>query len=382
MGLFEEIASTATGGAIGGEDSNLLAGKSLDPTQWTVGGNSIAGTTLGGTSVWSPKGVGKVAAAPFEAAVGVDPRDPNAWVTARDRGETIGALYGNYLLPGSSLFTSPMTSKGAQERLYSPGGIGLQLATGGAGLGWGSGTTGIPASLGGTWEQGLFSSGAPSGAPSASASAYDPLAGTGYSSGLADPLADTGYAGGIPAGGVGGTAASTVHGTAAGAAGGMSTAQKIGLGLMGTSLLGGMGGKPGGGGTPSTDPYGTGKHSADIANQIMDQYQKGQLNPADAYAIDKFTKDSIAQTENYYAKAGLSDSSMKTQAISEINAKAAAMKDQALQNMLQSAFQAADISQGPVQNAVQQQIAADQQAQQAQSSFFQTLAMIGTSMSA
>ena len=51
----------------------------------------------------------------------------------RDVGETAASLVGNYYLPGSSLITSHLVSKGAQKALGSPVGQIGQLATGGFG---------------------------------------------------------------------------------------------------------------------------------------------------------------------------------------------------------------------------------------------------------
>ena len=71
-----------------------------------------------------------------------------------------------------------------------------------------------------------------------------------------------------------------------------------------------------------------------VGKQLISQAQAGQLNPADAYNIQQWQQQAIASANAYYAKAGLSDSSMHTQAISDIQAKAVAYQQQFIQDML------------------------------------------------
>lgn len=70
------------------------------------------------------------------------------WNGVRDSAEALASLAGNYYLPGSSVLTSHLVSKGAQNTLNSPVGQLGQLATGASGAGIGSANTGIPASNG------------------------------------------------------------------------------------------------------------------------------------------------------------------------------------------------------------------------------------------
>src|ERR1035437_7129209 len=56
------------------------------------------------------------------------------WFTdIRDAVESVGSIAGNYFLPGSSLLTGPMTSKGSQAMLGSPLGQIASLGSGVAG---------------------------------------------------------------------------------------------------------------------------------------------------------------------------------------------------------------------------------------------------------
>jgi hypothetical protein len=56
------------------------------------------------------------------------------WTDIRDAVETVAVVVGNYYLPGSSLLTSRLTSKGSQEQLSSDVGMLAQLVAGGYGI--------------------------------------------------------------------------------------------------------------------------------------------------------------------------------------------------------------------------------------------------------
>lgn len=75
------------------------------------------------------------------------------WNPIRDAIESAASLAGNYALPGSSLVTSNLVSKGSQGQLNSTLGKIGQAATGLTGAGVGSGFTGIPAAsdIGAGW---------------------------------------------------------------------------------------------------------------------------------------------------------------------------------------------------------------------------------------
>lgn len=66
------------------------------------------------------------------------------WNPIRDLAESAASLTGNYLLPGSSLVSDQIVSKGSQNQLNSPLGKIAQIATGLTGSGVGSDFTGIP----------------------------------------------------------------------------------------------------------------------------------------------------------------------------------------------------------------------------------------------
>lgn len=73
------------------------------------------------------------------------------WDTVRDTGESAASLAGNYFLPGSSILSDQLVSKGSQSQLGSTLGQIAQIGSGLAGAGIGSSYTGIPgaASIGG-----------------------------------------------------------------------------------------------------------------------------------------------------------------------------------------------------------------------------------------
>lgn len=70
------------------------------------------------------------------------------WTHIRDAIESIGSVAGNYFLPGSSILTDRLVSKGAQKNLHSPLGQLFNVGSGLVGGGFGSDFTGIPASGG------------------------------------------------------------------------------------------------------------------------------------------------------------------------------------------------------------------------------------------
>lgn len=61
----------------------------------------------------------------------------------RDTVESVASVAGNYVLPGSSMVTDRLVSKGAQKQLNSPVGQIAQIGSGLAGAGVGEATTGI-----------------------------------------------------------------------------------------------------------------------------------------------------------------------------------------------------------------------------------------------
>ena len=110
---------------------------------------------------------------------------------------------------------------------------------------------------------------------------------------------------------------------------------------------------------------------------MLANFNKGQLQPQDQYNIAKWQQDRLQASNDYYAKAGLADSSMAQEAAAGITAQGEAMKGQALTNMLNNGLAAAGVANTYTQQQVQLQVQQDQQLQQSQSNFMQILAMYG-----
>jgi len=111
---------------------------------------------------------------------------------------------------------------------------------------------------------------------------------------------------------------------------------------------------------------------AEVSQQIMSQYQSGKLNASDAQQIDDWKTAQIAQSRAYYAKAGLSDSSMEHQAEASIEKTAVGMRDQALQNMLKTGISAAGSSTPALNSMAMQQTQQDTALQNAMANFLRS----------
>jgi hypothetical protein len=118
------------------------------------------------------------------------------------------------------------------------------------------------------------------------------------------------------------------------------------------------------------------------SNQLLQQFQSGQLNASDSYAINTFEQQQTAKINQYYASAGLSNSSMEADAIGQVQAQGEAMRSQALQTMLSNGLQAAGVAQGPQLAAVQASVAADNAMSAASANFMQALAKMNTTNNA
>lgn len=93
---------------------------------------------------------------------------------------------------------------------------------------------------------------------------------------------------------------------------------------------------------------------------LVAQYRSGKLNQADQYAIDQWEQGAIAQTKDYYARAGLSDSSMAKNAEASIHNAAVARKQEALNNLLAMGTNILNITDRYQAMAVQAELAANQ----------------------
>ncbi len=97
-----------------------------------------------------------------------------------------------------------------------------------------------------------------------------------------------------------------------------------------------------------------------MGEDLINQYKSGKLNPADQFAIDQWSQGALAQTQDYYNRAGLADSSMAKNAIEAIKSRAVAMKQEALNNLLTMGTNILNITDRYQAMAVQAEMAANQ----------------------
>src|SRR5712692_146528 len=94
--------------------------------------------------------------------------------------------------------------------------------------------------------------------------------------------------------------------------------------------------------------------------KLIDQYNSGTLTVADAHNIAAYEASATAMAKQYFAKAGMSDSSSANSALSTIQGNVAAMKDQALQNYLKLGTSMLNVSDEAQLQAIEQGIKNDQ----------------------
>jgi hypothetical protein len=115
------------------------------------------------------------------------------------------------------------------------------------------------------------------------------------------------------------------------------------------------------------------------SNQLLQQYAAGKLNPGDQMAIDQFIRQTTAQAKQYYANAGLGDSSMAQEAIQQIQMQGEQMRQSALQGYLQNATNLATAGNAQQTTGINAQISADQNLQDSQANILQALAAMAAS---
>ena len=81
-----------------------------------------------------------------------------------------------------------------------------------------------------------------------------------------------------------------------------------------------------------------------LTNQLISRYQTGALDPNDERAIDEWRRGSRAQVEQFFANAGIPNSSQKLDMLRDIDGKAVAMRDQIRQNYASAAMSGANVS--------------------------------------
>ena len=109
-----------------------------------------------------------------------------------------------------------------------------------------------------------------------------------------------------------------------------------------------------------------------VAQQQISDAQAGKINPADQAAIDQWKQQAKAQALQYFAKAGLSDSSMAQQSLADIDAKGAQMFEQARQQLLQAGISTLNITDKYQLAAVNAEMQASQASSQQMGQFLNT----------
>lgn len=115
---------------------------------------------------------------------------------------------------------------------------------------------------------------------------------------------------------------------------------------------------------------GVGAPQREQGQRLLAQYQSGQINPGDQYAIDQWKAGAIAQSRQYFAQAGQSDSSQAKEAEKQIEAQAVNMRQTALNNILQQGLSVLNVTDQYQAQAIQMELKNSQQALQNTTNFF------------
>ena len=155
---------------------------------------------------------------------------------------------------------------------------------------------------------------------------------------------------------------------------GKGALQAANVGLGGASLV-----KQLAGGNAAQGQFNKIAGPANEASQkLLAQFQSGQLSAADSFAIAQMTQQQKAGVNQYYAKAGLSNSSMHQQALQQIDTQAEAMRSQQVQNLLKQGLQAAGVANPVLQQGVTAGLNSDAEAMKQMREFISTMAKMNT----
>jgi hypothetical protein len=99
-----------------------------------------------------------------------------------------------------------------------------------------------------------------------------------------------------------------------------------------------------------------------LTQQLTQRYMGGQLDPSDERAIEEWRRGSRAQVEQFFANAGIPDSTQKIEMLRDIDVKAVSMRDQVRQNYASAAMSGANVSSNAAAALAQLQQLGDQEA--------------------
>ena len=118
----------------------------------------------------------------------------------------------------------------------------------------------------------------------------------------------------------------------------------------------------------------------DIANQLLAQYKAGTLNAADSFKIQQTKQAAINRANDFYAKAGIPDSTQLQGTLHDIDVQADAQTEQARQNLLKQGLDELNVTDNTQVEAIKAQIAGDQEAAKALTAFMQMLGSLGAKL--
>ena len=120
----------------------------------------------------------------------------------------------------------------------------------------------------------------------------------------------------------------------------------------------------------------------DIANQLLAQYKSGTLNAADSFKIQQTKQAAINRANDFYAKAGIPDSTQLQGTLHDIDVQADAQTEQARQNLLTQGLNELNVTDQTQVEAIKAQIAGDQAAAKALTDFMTMLGTLGAKLPA
>lgn len=131
--------------------------------------------------------------------------------------------------------------------------------------------------------------------------------------------------------------------------------------------VGGLVGFGGNSASPGNTAYGELQTAAqpliDTGKQDLTQYQSNTLKPADSIALGASTAANKAGLKQFYANAGLGDSSMLENQLGNVNNQEVGTRQKLVDSYLQSALQAYGTAFQPLSQAISYQFQGNQQTQ-------------------
>ena len=106
-----------------------------------------------------------------------------------------------------------------------------------------------------------------------------------------------------------------------------------------------------------------------MGEQLLAQYESGKLNAGDAARIDQWEQSAIAQSRQFFSRAGTADSTQAQTSEQNIKQQAEAMRQQALKGLLTTGLNTLNVTDQYQAAGLEAEMQADQQATQAAMNF-------------